>query len=194
MENKLTTVIFVRHALPVYNEDDRNRPLCEEGRRDSRIVLETLRDRHIHLFMCSPYRRSIETILDTANFFAMEIQTDERFRERKSGKDSSEETLRKRWADFTFAEEDGENLQSVQERNVAALQDVLREHQGKTTVIGTHGTALSTILNHYNKDFGADDFLRILNWMPYIVELTFDGDRLLGVKELAHVTKVFSDQ
>ena len=189
MENHLTTIIFVRHAQAVYNEDDRNRPLSADGRKDSKIVLETLQDRQIHVFMCSPYRRSIETILETACFFHQEILTDERFRERKCGEDYSEEALRRRWADFTFAEEGGENLQSVQERNVAALKDVLREHQGKTIVIGTHGTALSTILNYYNKDFGADDFLRIVSWMPYIIEMTFDGDLLLGIKELAQVEK-----
>ena len=32
-----------------------------------------------------------------------------------------------------------------------------------------------------------ESFLRIVGWMSYIVELTFDGDKLLEKKELAHV-------
>lgn len=184
-----TTVIFVRHAQAVYNEDDRNRPLSKDGLQDSKIVLETLRNRHILVFASSPYQRSIQTILETSCFFDMPIQTDERFRERKCG-NYDPAMLKKRWADFSFAEEGGECLQSVQDRNVAALQDLLHEHAGKTIVIGTHGTALSTILNYFDKTFDVNDFLRIVSWMPYIIELTFIGDRLIAKRELAHVEKV----
>ena len=70
-----------------------------------------------------------------------------------------------------------------------ALRDILRDYAGQTVVIGTHGTALSTILNYYNPDFGLQDFLRIVNRMPCIMEMTFSGDRLLGISELAHVEK-----
>ena len=76
----------------------------------------------------------------------MEIITDERFRERRSGINASE-MLEKRWADFSFAEEGGESLNSVQKRNIEALREVLDTYKGKTVVIGTHGTALSCILN-----------------------------------------------
>ena len=58
-------------------------------------------------------------------------------------------------------------------------------------VIGTHGTALSTILNYYDPSFGVDDFLRIIDWMPYIVELSFIGHELIEKKELAHIYKEY---
>ena len=69
-----------------------------------------------------------------------------------------------------------------------ALKEVLSDYAGKTVVIGTHGTALSTILNYYDTSFGLNDFLRIVNWMPYIVELTFEGENCIGKIELAHVS------
>ena len=185
---ELTTVIFVRHAQSVYGEKDRIRPLSEEGLRNRRIVLDTLKDRKIDAFLCSPYKRSLDTIQPAADYFRLPIHTDERFRERKAGSHEGS-LLEKRWADFSFAEENGENLASVQARNIEALTGVLREYQGKTVVIGTHGTALSTILNHYNNSFGVNDFLRIVNWMPYLIELSFDHDQLADVKELAHVDK-----
>ena len=97
--------------------------------------------------------------------------------------------LKKRWQDFSFAEEGGECLDSVQKRNIEALKDILDKYKGKTIVIGTHGTALSTILHHYNNDYGVKDFLRIVNWMPYIVELRFHGNDLVELIELAHVDK-----
>ena len=36
-----TKIIFVRHAKAQYGEDDRTRPLTEEGLRNRAIVVET---------------------------------------------------------------------------------------------------------------------------------------------------------
>ena len=72
-----------------------------------------------------------------------------------------------------------------------ALNEILEKNRGGNIVIGTHGTALSAIMNYYNPEFGCDDFLRIIDWMPYIVEMDFEGRELVGVKELAHVEKEF---
>ena len=54
-----------------------------------------------------------------------------------------------------------------------------------------NGTALSTILNFYDNSFGCDDFLRIIDWMPYIIELDFEGNKLVGKHEHCHVEKEF---
>ncbi len=183
----ITKIIFVRHAQSLYGEDDRIRPLTESGLKNREVVFETLKDIHIDAFLSSPYKRSIDTIRTAADYFGMSIRTDERFRERKVGTWENG-WLEKRWGDFSCAEEDGECLASVQERNVEALKEVLSAYTEKTVVIGTHGTALSTILNYYDNSFGLSDFMRIVNWMPYIVELTFDGDKLLHKRELAYVT------
>ena len=182
----ITRIIFVRHAKTQYGEDDRIRPLTEDGLKSREVVVETLKDIKIDCFLSSPYKRSIDTIQTTADYFGMPIKTDERFRERKVGTWESG-WLEKRWADFACAEEGGECLGSVQKRNIEALKEVLSEYSGKTVVIGTHGTALSTILNYYDNSFGLNDFLRIVGWMPYIVELTFDGENLIEKKELAYV-------
>ncbi len=184
--SEITRIIFVRHAKTQYGEDDRIRPLTEDGLKSREVVVETLKDIKIDFFISSPYKRSIDTIQTTADYFGMPIKTDERFRERKVGTWESG-WLEKRWADFSCAEEGGECLGSVQKRNIEALKEVLSEYSGKTVVIGTHGTALSTILNYYDNFFGLDDFLRIVGWMPYIVELTFDGENLIEKKELAYV-------
>jgi 2,3-bisphosphoglycerate-dependent phosphoglycerate mutase len=181
-----TKIIFVRHAQAKYGEDDRTRPLTEAGLKSREVVVEVLKDIHIDHFLSSPYRRSIETIQTAAENFGMKIETDERFRERKAGT-WDDDWLERRWADFSCAEEGGECLASVQARNIEALKEVLAKYAGETVVIGTHGTALSTILNYFDKSFGLTDFLRIVGWMPYVVELTFDGDKLIGQRELGHV-------
>ena len=79
----------------------------------------------------------------------------------------------------------------VQNRNMGALNKILSNNPDKAIVVGTHGTALSTILNFYDNSFGCDDFLRIIDWMPYIVELDFEENKLVGKHEHCHVEKEF---
>jgi len=64
---------------------------------------------------------------------------------------------KKQWEDFDYKLSDGESLREVQNRNIKALNEVLRMYEGKNIVIGTHGTALSTIINYYDSTYGYDD-------------------------------------
>ena len=190
----MTKIYFVRHAEPIHSHvDDRTRPLTEEGISDTRIVLETLKDKDISAVYCSPYKRSIDTIQNLADYFKIGIQTDERLQERVSGVNGNVHGMfQRRWEDRDFHEEGGESINLVQQRNIEALIEILKENEGKNIVIGTHGTALSSIINYYNKEFCCKDFLRIINWMPYIVEMVFDGQILISSSELAHIEKEYT--
>lgn len=189
----MTIIYFVRHAQPEHAwEDDRTRPLTGEGRRDSAIVFEFLKDKHIDAFYSSPYKRSVDTIADSADFFGKDIITDEDLREREKGENGNNHGMfHKRWADHNYHEEGGESIAMVQKRNMRALTEILRDNIDKEVVVGTHGTALSTILNFYDKSFGCDDFLRIVDRMPYVIELDFEGNKLVGKVEHCYVLKEF---
>ena len=198
----MTRIIFVRHAQPVHSHtDDRTRPLTDEGLRDTQLVLDTLKDMQIDAFYCSPYKRSLDTIASTAEYFSMQITTDERLRERQSGKKgnggvgvSFKDMINKRWSDKQWHEEGGESLFMVQERNIEAVKEIAAVNDGKTIVIGTHGTALSTIMNYYDPDFGVEDFFRIVDWMLYIVELDIENGDLVSKTEIAHIEKEYKGQ
>ena len=70
----MTKVYFVRHAQPEFSwGDDRTRPLTKEGRQDAAMVLDFLKDKKIDRFYCSPYKRSMDTIAEAADFFGKEI-------------------------------------------------------------------------------------------------------------------------
>lgn len=189
----MTTIYFVRHAEPLHShKDDRTRPLTKEGLNDRKIVLDLLKDKKIDVFYCSPYQRSIDTILPTAEQYQKRIITDERLREREKGIDSNKNGMfQKRWADHNYHEQNGESISMVQKRNVEVLKEILNQNIDKNIIIGTHGTALSAILNYYNKDFSCDDFLRIIDWMPYIIELDFDKQELISAKEIGHIKKEY---
>ena len=153
-------------------------------------MLKFLQNKNIDEFYCSPYRRSMETIADTAAFFGKEIITDERLREREKGlADNNVEMYKKRWADHNYHEDGGESIEMVQQRNMEALKEILSSNRNKNIVIGTHGTALSSILNYYDNSFGFKDFFRIISWLPYIVELDFEGNKLTGKQEHCPIKK-----
>lgn len=129
----MTRVFFVRHAQPLHeHSDDRTRPLTEEGVKDSSIVIETLKDKEIDAFYCSPYKRSMETIKQTAEYYNLDILTDERLREREKGANGNNHGMfPKRWEDHEFHEEGGESIGMVQRRNIEALKEILTSNQGK---------------------------------------------------------------
>lgn len=182
----MTSINFVRHALPDESwKDDRTRLLTPTGLADRKMVIELLLKLPIDCFFSSPYKSAIDTISESANAFGLEIHTDERFRERQSGENGcAGGLLERRWQDFNFCEEGGESLSSVQKRNIQALNEMLESHKDENIVIGTHGTALSTILNFYDPSFGCDDFKRIWHWMPYVIRLDFDGNKHVGKQEM----------
>ena len=111
----MTTIYFVRHAQPVHSHrDDRTRPLTEEGLADRAVVLEYLKDKGVEAFYCSPYKRSMDTITEAADFYGMDIVTDERFRERECGETGyGKDMSRRRWEDHNFHEPGGESLNMV---------------------------------------------------------------------------------
>ncbi len=189
----MTKIYFVRHAQPEHGwKDDKTRPLTQEGIFDAKQVLEFLKNKQIHEFYCSPYIRSLDTIKESANYFNKDIKIDERLRERESGTSAhNHEMIRRRWEDKDFHEECGESINMVQERNVSALMEILNKNADKSIVIGTHGTALSSILNYFDPKFDVDSFFRIIDWMPYILELEFDGTKLNSKAEHLYVYKEF---
>ena len=100
----MTRVYFVRHAQPEHDwEEDRTRPLTEEGKKDSVVVLEFLSNKKKDAFYCSPYKRSMDTIAEA-----------ERLREREKGPDGNNYGMfQKRWADHDYHEDGGESIAMV---------------------------------------------------------------------------------
>ncbi len=175
----MTTVYFVRHAQPnIENHTDAARELTEKGLRDRLLVEAYLRPEAIDAVLSSPYRRAVDTVRPIAERRGLAIELVDDFRERKVGPGWIEDFgsfTRRQWEDLSYKLPGGESLGEVQARNLRALEDVLTAHGSETVVIGTHGTALSTIINAYEPTFGYAQFEEIKNLMPWLVKFTFDG-------------------
>ncbi len=176
----MTHVFFVRHAECDHTvSDDRARPLTGKGRRDCALVTGYLADKNISFIASSPYRRALDTVGDFAQSAALPIACVEEFRERRVADvwvEDFKAYTRRQWADFDHRIPGGESLREVQTRNISALNRILDSHPGENITIASHGTALATILNYYDKSFGFDGFWRIIDLTPWIVHMEFEGN------------------
>ncbi len=187
----MTTVYFIRHAQSDNSvRDGRIRPLTEKGLSDRRLVTEYLSDKNIDAVLSSPFKRAVDTVSELADKYGLEVRTVEDFRERRSDIDFTRKTfgfetfMERQWADFNYTYSDGECLAVVQKRNIAALNEVLTEYKDKSIVIGTHGTALSTIINYYDSAYGFNDFMAMVNILPWAVKMIFDGKNCAGIEKI----------
>lgn len=183
----MTTVYFVRHAEPNYqNHDDASRELSAKGMKDRKLVTRFFADRNIDIALSSPYKRAVDTIRDFTEGKGLKIELVNDFRERKVERVWIEDFTafsKAQWMDFDYKLAEGESLREVQERNISALNDALEKYEGKTIIVGSHGTALSTIINYYDKSFGYPDFERIRTLMPWVVRFVFDKDVCIEIQQ-----------
>ncbi|MCL1997133.1 MAG: histidine phosphatase family protein [Defluviitaleaceae bacterium] len=187
----MTTIYFIRHAETLRSADsifnDRTYPLSPKGLVDRKLVTEYLQDKSVDIVLSSPFKRAVDTVLEFAQQKGLEMELIEDFRERKIADtwiDDFKAFAKRQWTDFSYKQPDGENLADVQERNIAALNDVLDRYAGKNIAIGTHGTALSTIINYYDKSYGFEDFNAMVHIMPWVVKMTFDRDVLIALRKI----------
>lgn len=174
----MTEVYFIRHAQSDRTaRDDRTRPLTLEGLKDSERVAEVLREKGITHIISSPYTRAIQTVSPLARALKIRIETNDDLRERHAGKwhgDRFFDFIEKQWADHDFKIEGGESLKEVQGRNIKALKEILKNYEGETIAIATHGMALSTIINYFYPKYGFTEFLKIADLMPLIIKTTLE--------------------
>ena len=157
----MTTIYFIRHAQADNTiRDGRIRPLTKKGLADRHLVTEYLQDKGVDAVLSSPFKRAIDTVSIFADSCGITVELIEDFRERKSDSDVASTDahffafMERQWADFSYTGSDGESLAAVQTRNIAALQGVRERYKGRTLAIGTHGTALATIIRYYDRSFG----------------------------------------
>jgi len=184
----MTTIYFIRHAEPDLNvQDDFSRPLTPKGQADTALVTAFLSDKNIDVALSSPYKRAVDTIAPFASSASLHIHTIDDFRERKVADEwilSFGEYAQKQWANFEYKLPSGESLSEVQTRNITALEEVLREYNGKNIVVGTHGTSLSTIIHHYDNTYGYNGFEKMARIFPWVCRMDFDDNNCIGMEKI----------
>jgi 2,3-bisphosphoglycerate-dependent phosphoglycerate mutase len=166
-------IYLLRHARPDFSvHEDRIRPLSEEGMIEAKKACDFLAGEGIERIYSSPYKRSVQTIELLASELGLEIVLKEDFRERKICDEWIEDFegfCRNQWNDFEYKLEDGESLNEVQARNIGELKNIVENDDANKIAIGTHGTALSTMLNSFSSEFDYKFFQSIKSRMPVII-------------------------
>lgn len=182
----MTNVYFVRHAEADQQvKNDRSRPLTAKGLEDRALVAAYLDDKGVTLVVTSPYKRAFDTVAPFARGKGLGTVPVEDFKERRISSgwiDDFKEYSKRQWEDFDYSIEDGESLAHVQARNVGALMTLLKKYPGETIVIGGHGTAISTVINYFDKSFNYNSFTKIAGLMPWIVHFKFEGTELAAME------------
>jgi len=182
----MTTIYFIRHAKSDFNViDDRSRPLTEQGHVDCALVTEFLQDKEIDVILSSPYKRAVDTITGFARSVGKPIHTIEDLREIEHVLlDDWQPNVKNQWDDFSYSIPGNECLADLQNRNIVALNDVLSRYENKNIVIGTHGMALSTIINFYDKSYGFDDFMNMVFINPWVAKMDFNGQECIAIEKI----------
>jgi 2,3-bisphosphoglycerate-dependent phosphoglycerate mutase len=181
-----TIIYFIRHAHSVYSTDERQRPLSEKGKNDSRRIAAALQDIDMDMIFSSPYKRAVQTVEPLAGLLGKEIITIENLKERLLSDQPVEDFMKsveKVWADVHFALPGGESNKMAQERAVKELLKLLYKHQGQKIAIGTHGNIMVLMMNYFDSNYGFG-FWQELS-MPDIWELVFRDKELRSAKLVA---------
>ena len=185
-----TTVYFIRHCMSdTMVRDPDKRPLTDKGWIDRIVVTRFLLDKHISAVLSSPYKRAIDTVSDFADKANLKIELIDDFRERESDSNWDRKNdfyglFQRQWANFDYTLSDGETLRAVQTRNISALSEVLKRYSGQNIAVGTHGTALSAIINYYDKSYGYEDFIKMLPICPFAVKMVFEGQKCIDILQI----------
>lgn len=180
-----TNIYFVRHAHSTYTPDELGRPLSKKGMKDAIRVAELLQNKYIDVVYASPYKRAVQTVLGVAENIGASIILEDGFKERRLAEgpvDDFTQAMAKVWQDYDFHYKGGESNHMAQERGMKSLLKVLKQHEGKNIVIGTHGNIMVLMMNYFDPSYGFV-FWQTLE-MPDIFMLSFDEDRLIDVKRI----------
>ena len=158
----MTSVYLVRHGQTAWNKEEifRGRsdvPLNPMGFREAELVGEFLRGKDIDVIYSSPLSRGKETAGKIAQVFNLKVQILEGINDMSFGKwegrplkevQSNDRVNFLQWRDQPHLARipEGETLDEVRVRAMAALGEVIQNHQGKNIVLVSHRVVNKVIL------------------------------------------------
>ena len=185
-ESITTTIYMIRHAeSPFIFGEERTRKLSVNGEIEAEKVAKLMLSEKIDVIISSPFARSIQTIEAIATTRNLEIKLFEELRERMiKGNyqlpwEEVEPAIEVSFEDKDYCLPGGETTRQAQERAIPIIKQVLKEYEGKSIVIGTHGNIMTIIMNYFNENYGYDFWASTSK--PDIYKLLFTDGELIDV-------------
>jgi broad specificity phosphatase PhoE len=150
----MTSIYLIRHGQTAWNKEEifRGRtdvPLNEIGLREAELAGGYLKDKEIHVIYSSPLSRAWQTAQKIAQFHNLEVQPLNGIIDMSFGRweghslqeiQKNDGELYRQWREEPHRVRipDGESLDEVRIRTMAALEEMIRYHPGKTLVLVSH--------------------------------------------------------
>jgi 2,3-bisphosphoglycerate-dependent phosphoglycerate mutase len=186
-ESISTTIFMIRHAeSPFIFGEERTRKLSKDGELDAEKVAKLMLNEKIDVIISSPFARSIQTIKPIATTRNLEIEMHEELKERmikgnyKLPWEEVEPAIKKSFQDKDYCLLGGETTRQAQERAVPIIKQLLKEYEGQSIVLGTHGNIMTIIMNYFDRKYGYDFWESTSK--PDIYKLIFIDGELTDVK------------
>lgn len=181
-----TIVYLIRHStkfdptsINVYNTKDNNqiktekKMLSVEGEERARILSNEREFENVDAVYSSNYVRAMQT----AKYFVfkkkLKLNIDERFNERKKGDYSPKKYpkfISQQYWDGDLKCFGGESKNEVNKRMSDAFWEVVKQNKEKTSIIISHGTAISFLLMNWCELVSVDEnYLRIFKYKNKIL-------------------------
>ncbi len=148
----MTTFYLVRHAHADWTPDE-DRPLSARGGQDAKYVADILQQYPIRAIYSSPFRRAIETITPLAERSGVPMHIEPELRERRLGDSIREDffkAVETTWQDPSFAYQGGESNAAAQQRGLAVLRRLQKQHMLEHIVLSTHGNLMALVMQSFD--------------------------------------------
>ncbi|MCI2170499.1 histidine phosphatase family protein [Schleiferilactobacillus perolens] len=142
------TIYFIRHGEPDTSvHDDQTRPLTPYGQQQAQQLMSVFHDLEITAVYASPFQRAVDTVTPLAKDHGLSVHQSDQLKERQmpGWVANFDQYVDRQWQDLDFAETGGESIHTVQARYLAFLQQL---PPTGTFIIGSHGTAMSSIVQY----------------------------------------------
>lgn len=159
-------IYVARHGQTSWNAQNKicgrtDLPMTELGIAQAEQLAETLKDRKIDLIISSTMIRARQMSEIVAKVCHAPIVLDERLMEQNygiyDGLDRKNPGFLANKAHFAYRYPGGESMMQVAHRIYGLLEDVKREHEGKTVLLVCHG-AVCRVLHTYFYDMTNEEF------------------------------------
>jgi 2,3-bisphosphoglycerate-dependent phosphoglycerate mutase len=172
-------VLLIRHCQTTGQSLDS--PLTERGREQAQSLTHTLQQRFaIDRIVSSPYLRARDTIAPFALQKGIELEIDERLRERRltdgymEPADEWLAAVEASFADLKLRLPGGESGEEALARGWAALQDALASGFALPALV-SHGQLISHLLTRIDPSFGFEDWQALATPDVYVIEQSPEG-------------------
>lgn len=151
--------------------------LSNKGLKQAQILANFLSNYNTHRILSSPYLRAIQSIEPFSKQKNIEIEVEDRLKERiLSSRNLPDwlDKLEKTYEDWTLTYEGGESSLKAMKRIVQVVEENLGNEHDNILLV-THGNIMSLLLHYFDNTFGFNEWKNLSNPDIFQISLGREG-------------------